>query len=242
MNHPCEIMYQFSNAKIYGEMPGVCRIIGKESTGIEFDKWVKDTFTDHAYLKPGTIISNEALFCFEEQSELLMRMTGRDKTQRFRTYSHIVVGTDWHLLSKAQKPEIYDLLINADPTVCVIADSGQKHLLFKHRPGTWMFENETILRDKYKLRLIKETADALMAVKFSKDEIQSGHYQGWKILSCGLGFWQENENKIKRWRGSSIFDLAIWLAQRTESEEQNGKEDNRGGSGEQTAFTFMERS
>jgi len=246
MNHPCELMYQFSNAKIYGKIPGICRITGKESVGILFDKWVKDTFTDHAYLKPGTIISNEALFCFEEQSKLLMQMTGRNKPQRFRTYSHIVVEQEWHLLSKAQKPEIYDLLTNTDPLIAVIADSGQKHLLFKHRIGTWMFENETIMRDKINLRLLKETVESLLAVKFSKDEIQTGKYQQWKILECGLPFWQAQENKFKRWRGSALFDLAVWLARPPEmitnktKEVNNGDKNNSDRGGKQTAFAFVD--
>ncbi len=110
--NPCEIMYQFSNAKIYGDAEGICRITGEYSTGLPFEDWVKDTFTDWAYLRPGTIISNEALFCFEEKSEILQALTGRDKPQKFRTYSHIVVDDHWYPLTKAQKPEIYDLIIN----------------------------------------------------------------------------------------------------------------------------------
>jgi len=46
MKHPCEIMYQFSNGKIYGTTRGICRITGKQSIGVPFEKWVKDTFTD----------------------------------------------------------------------------------------------------------------------------------------------------------------------------------------------------
>ena len=225
MKHPCEIMYQFSNGKIYGTTEGICRITGKQSIGVPFEKWVKDTFTDFAWLKPGTIISNEALFCFEEQSELLQAMTGRDKPQKFRTYTHIVEGGRWHVLSKAQKQEIYELLVSTDPEVCVISDSGQKHLVFKHRIGTWQFENETISRDIETLRQIKETADEMIRLKFSKDEIQTGKYAQWKILECGLAKWQELENIIKPRRGSAIFDLAVWLAQapeKTESEGDNG--------------------
>ena len=58
--HPCEIIYALSSRPIYGNVSGVCRITGKESEGLIFNKWVKPTFTDHAYLLPGNIISNEA--------------------------------------------------------------------------------------------------------------------------------------------------------------------------------------
>ncbi len=77
--HPCEILYGFSSDKIYGNEKGICRITGKESTGLKFDDWVKDTFTDYASLYPGTIISNEALFCFEESSELIAKKVNKDK-------------------------------------------------------------------------------------------------------------------------------------------------------------------
>ena len=70
MNHPTQTIYAIGgNNKQYGNTEGVCRITGQNSVGIKFEKWVKDTFTDHAYLKPGTIISNEAAFCFDEASE-----------------------------------------------------------------------------------------------------------------------------------------------------------------------------
>ena len=59
---------------------------GKEGVGINFAKWVRDTFNDHDSLFPGTIISNEALFCFDESSEIIQKKTGREKPQRFRTY------------------------------------------------------------------------------------------------------------------------------------------------------------
>lgn len=77
-----------------------------------FEKWVKDTFTDHAYLRPGDIISNEAAFSFTEDSTLIQAKTGRDKPQRFRTYSHIVTDTEWLCLTKADKERIVGLLLS----------------------------------------------------------------------------------------------------------------------------------
>jgi hypothetical protein len=47
----CELIYKIgANNYTYGYDKGVCRITGKESEGILFDKWVKDTFTDLASL------------------------------------------------------------------------------------------------------------------------------------------------------------------------------------------------
>jgi len=212
--HPCEILYRFSSNKIYGNEKGVCRITGKESTGIGFNDWVKDTFTDHAYLHPGTIISNEALFSFEESSDLIAQKTNKEKQQRFRTYSHIVVNNNWYVLTKAQKKEIYDLIINNDPSVCVLSDSGQRHLLFKHKIGTWQFEDQFIQRDKETLSKIKLIGDELILNNFSKAEMLTGNYIQHRVLKYGIKKWKLAEDRLREYRGSAIFDLAIWLSQK----------------------------
>lgn len=98
----CEVIYHAANCTIiYGEVEGTCRITGKHNKkGVFFSKWVRDTFTDHAFLFAGTIISNEALFCFEEASTLIQGMRGKDKPQRFRTYSHFVHDGKWYCFGK----------------------------------------------------------------------------------------------------------------------------------------------
>jgi hypothetical protein len=212
--HPCEILYRFADNKKYGDSKGVCRITGKESAGINFNDWVKDTFTDYASLYPGTIISNEALFCFEEQSELIAQKAKKDKLQRFRTYSHIVANNEWYVLTKAQKKEIYDLIINNDPSVCVLSDSGQRHLLFKHKIGTWQFEDQFIQRDKEKLMKIKLLGDELLNNNFSKTEMLSGNYIQHRIMKYGVKKWKSIEEILIQFRGSAIFDFAIWLSQK----------------------------
>jgi hypothetical protein len=212
--HPCEILYGFSSDKIYGDEKGICRITGKESTGLKFDDWVKDTFTDYASLYPGTIISNKALFCFEEASELIARKVNKDKLQRFRTYTHIVIKDKWFVLTKAQKKEIYDLIINNEPDVCVISDSGQRHLLFKHKIGTWQFEDQFIQRDKETLTKIKLIGDELISNNFSKAEMLSGNYIQHRVMKYGIKKWKLAEDKLREYRGSAIFDLSIWLSQK----------------------------
>lgn len=76
--HICETVYKISGTnQVYGNVPGICKITGKESTGLLFEDWVKDGFTEFGNLKPGTIISNEALFCFDEQSLILAKKTNK---------------------------------------------------------------------------------------------------------------------------------------------------------------------
>lgn len=210
MNHPCITLYQLSNHPSFGSTEGICRITGQHSIGILFDKWVRDTFTDFHNLKPGTIISNEAMFCFEEQSNYLQQLTGKDKPQRFRNYSHIVLNNNWYIKNKSEKEDILKLMLQ-NPEICVIAESGQKHIFFKHIPGTWQLEETTIQPDKKLFKIIHQAITSLSS-DFSNDEIQSGQYLQYRIVKFGLKPWQQQENILKQYRGSSMFDLALFFS------------------------------
>lgn len=211
--HPCKLIYQLSGVNIhYGATPGTCRITGEASAGLPFAKWVRDTFTDHSFLKPGNIISNEALFCFDEASEYLQQRTGREKLQRFRTYSHIVADGVWHVCTKADKEKIFRLLTKSQPEIVCLSESGQKHLLFKNRPGLWQLEETTdIPADVESLKIIHATAQQLMQSGFSQTEIISGNYPTYKILKAGLAAWQAPEAVLKTYRFTKIFDLGTWM-------------------------------
>jgi len=210
--HPCERVYSIgAQGKIYGNTPGKCRITGKQSTGLPFLKWVKDTFTDHAWLFPGDIISNEALFCFDEQSEILMRKTNREKPQRFRTYSHIIDASgNWHCLTKADKELIYKLITEGASLVC-LTDSGQKHLLFKHHTGMWQLDDIFILPDIETFRFLHAKMMFLLNKGFSQAEVISGKYLQYRILKCGIDTWKPVEDILKSYRGTQFFTFTSWL-------------------------------
>jgi hypothetical protein len=121
------------------ERAGLCCLCGAESAGAPFARWVKDSFTNWDLLHSGTIACRACLFCAEEQSRLLQSLTGREKPQKMRTYSHFIVGGRWRALTKGEKPEMRRLLAQ-NPEVAVISVTGQKHLLFRARAGWWQFE------------------------------------------------------------------------------------------------------
>jgi len=209
--HPCKIIYEKgANGKKYGSISGICRITGEESTGLPFEKWVKDTFTDLAYLKPGTIISNEALFCFDEKSEIIQKMTGKEKPQKFRTYSHIIYKGKWHCKTKADKEEIYNMIIGGAELVC-LTDTGQKHVLFKHRPGMWQLDEMFVMPDIPAFKSLHSNMRALLAMGFSQKEIITGNYIQYRIQKAGLQAWIEAETKIRQHRGTKLFNLASWM-------------------------------
>jgi hypothetical protein len=210
MSTPCEIIYNLSTKPIYGSIDGVCRITGKQSVGVPFNKWVRDTFTDIGNLHPGTIISNEAMFCFEEGSEYLQQKAGKDKPQRFRNYSHFVLNNEWHMKDKGQKEDMLTLTLSK-PEICVIAETGQRHLVFKHKPGTWQFEDVTIYPDVDLLTYLHSLVYSLCCT-FSIDEVSSGQYSQHRILKHGVPYWRSAEDQIKEYRGTPIFLLSLFFA------------------------------
>lgn len=211
MNHTCEQVYEIgANKKVYGSAKGVCRITGKLSTGLLFEKWVKDTFNDHDFLFPGTIISNEALFCFDESSEIIQKKTGRDKPQRFRTYSHIIKDGEWYCLTKADKRLILQLIIEGAEMVC-LTETGQKHVFFKHKAGLWQLDELHVRPDIELLGLLHYNMCELLAYQFSQAEIISGDYKSNRILKAGLNNWKKHEDFIKEYRGSSMFNFTSFM-------------------------------
>lgn len=210
--HPCERIYAIAaNGKTYGSEKGICRITGKMSVGTLFKTWVRDTFTDHAFLKPGTIISNEAQFCFEESSEIIMRQAGKEKPQRFRTYSHIIDADGcWHCVTKADKQLIYRLIVGGATLVC-LTDSGQKHLLFKHRTGMWQLDDLFVVPDIDGFLDLHTRMCVLLALEFSQTEIISGKYLQYRIMKAGINEWKKLEESIKSQRGTPFFNFTSWL-------------------------------
>lgn len=208
-----------------GNTTGVCRVCGHEGMGLPFDRWVRDTFTNYNLLTRGDIICQWCQFAFAQSCPVLTAKVNKDKPQRMQNYSHIVSGGVWHPLTKGQKPQIRDLLLQS-PELAVIAESGQKHLVFRATPGWIQFEEQAIPMHPQSLREHMHIVDSLYQ-HFSKDEIQTGRYASWKIKQCGVEVFTTLEGNASGMRGSLMFDLAVFLAHRDETEvsgeETNGK-------------------
>lgn len=200
-----------------GNEIGTCRICGKVDKGLLFTEWVKLTFTDFDKLQSGDIICHACQFCFDERSELLAQRVGKDKPQRMRNYSHFVVGGEWIPLSKANKAKMRELLLYKSE-VAIIATSGQKHIIFRAQPGWWQIEEHSAQPFPEMLERLLHIVEALYTT-FSKSEIQSGDYAQYRIMRFGLREWHALEAQIAPWRGSQQLELALFLAQRKEIED-----------------------
>lgn len=216
----CELIYKIgAENKIYGTEKGICRITGEEGEGLIFNKWVRDTFNDHDKIYPGTIISNEALFCFDEASEIVQKRANKEKLQRFRTYSHLVFNGEWYCFTKANKREIFDLICKGAEMVC-LAESGQKHILFKHKEGMWQLEEMHVMPDIELLKHLHFYMCELLSFGFSQTEIVSGNYISSRLMKVGLELWKQNENEIKDYRDSAFFEFVSFMLYTDEVKEQ----------------------
>ena len=212
-------------------MQDQCKFCGQASEGVSFADWVKPTFTDFDKLQGGEIVCNACLFFFAEASQELAERMGKDKPQRMRNYSHFVVNGEWTPLSKGNKDKMRELLLgDFFPELAAIADSGQKHIVFRatrNAPGSksgWVqFEEQRLYLIPEELRTLLLPVEGLYA-GFSKGEIETGDYAGWRIIKFGLECWQELESQIKGQRGKPIFSLALFLAQRSDDGESGNQE------------------
>lgn len=140
--------------------------------------------------------------------------------QRMRNYSQFVVGGQWTPLSKGQKAEMTALLTAVPfPELAVVAESGQKHIVFRARrnpvgsvAGWVQLEEDTIWVDPGKLRALLDVVEALMP-GFGKGQIESGEYYQKNIMEFGFAKWHALEQKVKPHRGGQLLRLAIFLGQ-----------------------------
>lgn len=208
-------------------MDNICRFCGNQANGEDFSRWVKPTFTDHDKLKPGKIICDDCLFWFEESSQELADRMNKDKPQRMRNYSHFIINGEWIPLSKGDKSRMSKLLTsNPFPELAAIAESGQKHIVFRatrnpvgSEAGWVQFEEQSLWVQPGELKILLEIIEELHAT-FSKTEIQSGNYLPYRVIEFGLQQWQTLEATIKPYRSSLFFNLVVFLAQRKDIENE----------------------
>lgn len=217
-------------------MTTTCRICGNPGEGRPFDEWVSDTFTNWDMLYPGEIICDGCYFWFDQRSEALTRATGKEKLQRMQNYSHFIKSAEWTPLGKGEKARMKALLLEPPfPELAAIAVSGQKHLAFRARrnsPGGrsgWVqFEEQALFVDPEELGELLGIIEELYTI-FSKDEIGSGTYSPNRIMRFGLDRWRALDERLRPVRPTVLFQLALFLAQRSE-EDNDGRSDKRPGS------------
>lgn len=120
----------------------------------------------------------------------------------------------------ATRVEIREWLINPPepPFTIAIAESGQKHILpwaqtaYNRDRFPIQFELDTVYIERQKFRNLLECYESLMALGFSKTEIDSGEYRSDRLMKS-LADWEPLEETIALHRGERRLELISYVAQ-----------------------------
>lgn len=186
------------------------------SEGVPTKKAIKPTFTDGPLAKAphSTVICKACAFCLSYR--------------QLRNYSIVATSTS---LQHPTRQELRGILLNPPdpPFVICIAVSGQKWLHIKAQVAysrdnyPVQMEDTEVLVEPAILAELLDPIEELYTGGFRKTaykdipgEIEEGAYEPWKIQKFGIGRWEELESKIAPWRGTRIFQLALFVAQKKE--------------------------
>lgn len=181
-----------------------------EGRGLPVKKAILPTFTDRdkARGRKSQSVCRGCAFCLSHLS--------------LRNYS--ILATEQGMRHPT-RPEIRELLLEPPepPFVICIAVSGQKWLHFRaqvaySRDGYPVQVEETsVCVERPILRQWLDAVELLYTV-FSKEEIRTGRYSQNRIKEFGLLRFQAAEAMVAPSRGTRLFDLAVFVAQKREIE------------------------
>lgn len=208
------------NIRDIAPIAGVCAVCGV-ACDVTCPAPFSDVFTDYDKLRypDSDRVCVACAFAFAES----VNLPNRDKPQRIRNYSHFVVDGRWLYCTKGDKEVMQSVLFNppTGPWLAVIAESGQKHILFRARVNTTpspyvvQFEETRVTTTAEELRTLVEWIEALCR-GFSKTMVRDNTYPIHTINRFGVDRWRKLEERIAPYRGTRLFALALFLA-RTEN-------------------------
>lgn len=119
--------------------------------------------------------------------------------------------------------QIRDWLLNPPepPFTLVIAESGQKHILFMAQEShsreyfPIQFELDCLHINRSEFASLLATYEALTALEFSKTEIDSGDYRSDRLMK-NLLQWESLEQIIAPHRGRRLLQLISYVASKSE--------------------------
>ncbi|MBW2084460.1 MAG: hypothetical protein JRI54_00290 [Deltaproteobacteria bacterium] len=192
-----------------GKLSGQCWLCGcRPETGHPKKKIIKPTFTDHDLAK----IPWSEMVC----EHCIWALSYRE----LRNYSLLATGNGLYHLSRLQIRETL-LQPPKPPFLMTVAESGQRWLHFKAKVNL-SNQKFTVRMDNYDVMVVPGRFKDLLNIieslyqVFTKKEIETGQYQSHRIREFGLERWEQLEKTIAPVRRSSLFQLALFIAQREE--------------------------
>lgn len=192
--------------------------------------WLCGGETHHRGLMRASRITKEFsdvdFAAYPESKSLCEGCAGMQFQRMLRCYSLFATEAGLRHPARAAWREI---LITPPPApwVAAIATTGQKHLFYKadinrgSLPYSVLLEDYRILYIPAELREMLSLIEQLYTV-FSKAEIETGRWNQARITKYGFARWRRDAAEADKLRGSRLFSLALFIAQREEVPEDAG--------------------
>lgn len=213
---------------------GTCYLCASTfSRGARRDLVLLDTFTGHdgARFPSSDWVCEACTWSLNDHSAVVGRTGGK-----WRNYSHAVVSGRWLTFTKKveERRVLRDLLCAPPdgPWCAVIAESGQKQLAYRgpvangNRRCSVLFEERVVVFQPLTLATIVAAVEKLISV-FSKTEVSSGTWINRRIVEFGPAKFAELDSQIRPARGSTLFDLAVFLAAKDDEEGKETEDDGQ---------------
>lgn len=123
----------------------------------------------------------------------------------WRSYSH-VFWPGYHDCPKRGSWRALLLEPPEPPFLLVVAESGQKHIVYRAVVGRSrevfpvQVEEERVLVDRDEFRACVEAFEALLAMGFTRDEVVSGRYSQGRLARADRVLWRAAEAEMDQWR------------------------------------------
>lgn len=183
--------------------------------GLPLAKALSDTFTDHGRAKAPESRSVCEPCCFARAPA---------RPSPLRMYSILAtpeglrhpIRSDWR-----------EILLNPPepPVLACIAVSGQKwlhykgHVALSRNPLIVLLEEMPVWVEADRYRSVLADVEELLRV-FRRQEIETGRYPEQRVREFGLVRWQEIESRLEAERGTPLFQLVAYVAQRPEGGDE----------------------
>lgn len=195
---------------------GYCYLCGEPTKhGMKLKKIFSNVFTDWNVGKCRTSTHVCLACCFT--------ILTSPERHALRTFSNVANRERLYLPNRVEMREFL-LHPPKPPFVINMAVSQKKHIAFKGEVNysrdifTVMYEEMPVLVDRKEFTRLLELVEHFL-YGFTKTEITTGEYNQKRILDFGIDEWQAFEDRIKKYRGSPILDVVMFVAQKVESEE-----------------------
>jgi len=194
---------------------GICAVCGKEiSEGIPIKRVVSSSFTDWNFLADMTA------------SYVCAACTWCIKEPKMRRSQYIATENEL-LYFKREDIEKYFFEPPEPPFVFFVTSSYKKHGSFRARVNDSrhlfyiQFEDRQILFSPNKYRELFNTMKRMYSVFNKMKEIAKGDYIQKRVMSYGLPNWRADEEILKQYRGSQVFELLLYALNKPEEAEND---------------------